>query len=101
MYLPASLKRIGDYAFYMCRNLHTIHFRRELEYLGGGAFVWCRGLSRLTFGQVPREGHGIYSVLAELTQELETEIPRMVRMGSGCCMSRTIWLICTGRIPCW
>lgn len=74
VYLPSSLKRIGDYAFYMCRNLHTIHFQGELEYLGGGAFVWCRGLSRLTFCHVPKDGHGIYSVLAELTQELETEI---------------------------
>lgn len=74
VYLPGTLKRIGDYAFYFCRNLESLHFRGNLEKLGGGAFVWCRGLKKVTFDGVSRENHGINGVLSELTQELEAEI---------------------------
>lgn len=74
VYLPETLKRIGDYAFYLCRNLHTLHIRGNLESVGGGAFVWCRALSRLTFTHVSYEHHGMDGILSELTQELETEI---------------------------
>lgn len=74
VYLPKSLKRIGDYAFYLCRNLHTLHIQGNLETMGGGVFVWCRALSLLTFSDVSYEHHGMNGVLSELTQELETEI---------------------------
>lgn len=74
VFLPKSLKRIGDYAFYLCRNLHTLHIQRNLDAMGGGVFVWCRSLSLLTFSGVSYDHHGINGVLSELTQELETEI---------------------------
>lgn len=74
VYLPGTLRRIGDYAFYFCRNLESLHFQGDLEKLGGGAFVWCRGLKKVTFDGVSRENYGIKGVLSELTQELEAEI---------------------------
>lgn len=74
VYLPKSLKRIGDYAFYLCRNLHTLHVQGNLEAMGGGVFVWCRALSLLTFSNVSYEYHGMNGVLAELTQELDAKI---------------------------
>lgn len=74
VYLPKSLKRIGDYAFYFCRKLHTLHIQGNLQAMGGGVFVWCRSLTRLIFSNVSYEDHGMNGVLAELTQELEAEI---------------------------
>lgn len=74
VYLPKSLKRIGDYAFYLCRNLHSLHIQRNLDAMGGGVFVWCRSLSFLTFTGVSRDHHGMDGVLSELTQELDAEI---------------------------
>lgn len=74
VYLPKSLKRIGDYAFYLCRNLHTLHVKGDLERMGGGVFVWCRSLSLLTFSGVSYENHGMNGILSELTQELDAEI---------------------------
>lgn len=74
VYLPKTLKRIGDYAFYLCRNLWALHFQGNLTHMGGGVFVWCRALAAVFFSGVSWENHGINGVLAELTQELEAEI---------------------------
>lgn len=74
VYLPGTLKRIGDYAFYLCRNLRALHFGGNLTHMGGGVFVWCRALAAVFFSDVSYENHGINGVLAELTQELEAEI---------------------------
>lgn len=85
VYLPKSLKRIGDYAFYLCRNLHTLHVQGNLEAMGGGVFVWCRALSLLTFSNVSYEYHGMNGVLAELTQELDAKI--VYRDGTSLCLT--------------
>ena len=74
VYLPGSLKRIGDYAFYFCRNLHTLHIQGNLTDLGGGVFMWCKSLSRLVFTNISRDNPGAKSVLGELTRELEAEL---------------------------
>lgn len=74
VYLPKYLKRIGGYAFYLCRNLHTLHVQSNLTDLGGGAFVWCRSLRKLCFSGVDWENDSVYGVLSELTQELDVEI---------------------------
>lgn len=74
VYLPESMKRIGDYAFYFCRNLHTLHVQGDLTELGGGAFMWCKSLKRLIFTNISRENCGIKNILGELTGELQTEL---------------------------
>lgn len=74
VYLPRTLKRIGDYAFYFCRNLHTLHVQGELTELGGGAFMWCKSLDRLVFTNMPWANHGVGSILGELTRELEVDL---------------------------
>ena len=47
--LPASLLRIGNYAFYGCHKLKEIHFPAALVSLGGGAFVASYHLERFCF----------------------------------------------------
>jgi len=74
VYLPRTLRRIGDYTFYLCRNLQALYFQGDLTRMGGGAFVCCRALTMLTFSGVLRENNGINGVLSELTQELEVRI---------------------------
>lgn len=72
VYLPASLRRIGNYAFYFCRNLHTLQFCGNLEDMGSGAFVWCKSLRCLIFDQISRSRNGMEHILADITWEVET-----------------------------
>ena len=74
VYLPRHLKRIGTYAFYFCRQLKILHVQGELEDIEGGAFMWCKGLNRLTFRNIPWENKVVYNVLSEFTQELEASL---------------------------
>ncbi len=74
VYLPKHLKRIGTYAFYFCRQLKILHAQGELEDIEGGAFMWCKGLNRLTFRNIPWENKVVYNVLSEFTQELEASL---------------------------
>lgn len=45
--LPASLKRIDDYAFDGCRALTSIALPADLRYIGDGAFYKCEGLTSI------------------------------------------------------
>ena len=72
VYLPSSLKRIGNYAFYFCRNLHTLRFRGDMEEMGSGLFVWCKSLKYLVFDQISRSRNGMEHILADITWEVET-----------------------------
>lgn len=72
--LPRYMTTIGNYGFYYCRNMHTLHVRSNLKDIGGGAFMWCRSLKKLIFQEVSWDRHGIHEMLSEFTQELETQI---------------------------
>lgn len=48
--LPNSLKKIDDYAFYMCENaLEYISFNNGLEEIGEGAFKQCNKMQTVMF----------------------------------------------------
>ena len=49
VYLPEGLTRIGDYAFYGCRNLKTVHFPASLNSFGRGVFVAVGRIKELWF----------------------------------------------------
>lgn len=72
VYLPVHLKRIRNYAFYFCRNLHTLRFGRDLEEIGSGLFIWCKSLKNLIFENISRSNHGMEHILADITWEVET-----------------------------
>ena len=48
---PASLLRIGDYAFQFCENLESIVIPDQVHYLGEGAFCSCVNMKTFTFGR--------------------------------------------------
>ena len=72
VYLPSYLKRIQNYAFYFCRNLHTLRFGGDLEEVGSGLFIWCKSLKYLLFENISRSSHGMEYILADITWEVET-----------------------------
>ena len=45
--LPAGMKRIGDGAFYKCRNLKYVNLPKSLEFIGGSAFS-CTNVQEVT-----------------------------------------------------
>lgn len=68
--LPAGLKKIGAYAFYLCVNLEQIEFYGGLKDLGAGLFTGCHKISRLDIRMEPEEKSCLKEVLAELRQAL-------------------------------
>ncbi|MDE7310783.1 MAG: leucine-rich repeat domain-containing protein, partial [Eubacterium sp.] len=42
--LPDSLQKIGDYAFFNCRCLHSLEFAPGLQIIGSDAFMNCQKL---------------------------------------------------------
>lgn len=45
--LPDSLRKIGNYAFYNCRNLKTLELGNKLNIVGSDAFMNCYKLQKL------------------------------------------------------
>lgn len=74
--LPASLRVIGDYAFYGCRELKEIAFADSLERIGSGAFMGCSGVDRLECLEAGAGGRGLYQMLSELRYAMEVVIRR-------------------------
>ena len=90
--LPSSLRRIGNYAFYGCRNLETIQFPAGSVQMGSGAFVACNHIKTLVFPdhsgygpgenpdtffageERPAESSCMRDVLGEITYEVEAVV---------------------------
>ena len=77
IFLPASLRCVGAYAFYGCGRLKRIHFPAGLRELGGGCFVACNHIEELCFtaeddGRAPMCVKGVISDIPyEVTVVLE------------------------------
>lgn len=50
-----GLKRIGDEAFYQCKNLKKVTISETVEYIGGGAFYGCSNIWSLTYNAINAE----------------------------------------------
>lgn len=75
--LPASVKEIGNNAFYLCENLYSITLNHGLEKVGDKAFLKCINLSALDLPDTLREiGTDAFSYCNALTA---LEIPASVR----------------------
>lgn len=48
--LPASLEKIGNYAFQSATRLEEIHFGNHLKSIGNNAFFGCSSLNYISFG---------------------------------------------------
>ena len=78
--LPASLRRIGDYAFLNCAKLKTLRFHDGIAFWGGSCFMNCRLLD--TFA-LTRTGEGQGESLAYIADELSRELDVTIHTFQG------------------
>ena len=69
--LPDSLKKIGDYAFYNCRNLSAITFSDQLHVIGSDAFMNCHKLHQIFLKCMPMEKTCLRQMLAQISWDVE------------------------------
>ncbi len=69
--LPDSVKRIGGYAFYNCKRLHTLRIGAGLRDIGSDAFMNTLSLHRILLRCEPGEPSGIRQILAQLSSDME------------------------------
>lgn len=69
--LPDMVAKIGNYAFYDCRNLTSIEFGKHLTAVGSDAFMNCRRLEKLHVRCAPQEQSGLRQILAQVTWNVE------------------------------
>ncbi len=73
--LPATVRRLGDYAFFGCGNLRELRMSDSVELWGGGVFTNCRDLCRLDLTMTgPRFGAAMAAFAQELSGELEISV---------------------------
>lgn len=70
VHLPASLRRIGRYAFYNCDSLRELHFTASIQDIGAGAFNGCRKITDLYVDVIAGEKSCLKEILADLNETL-------------------------------
>ncbi|SFP92555.1 Leucine rich repeat-containing protein [Oscillibacter sp. PC13] len=74
LWLPDSLERVGDYAFFNCRQLKRLHLRDTVRYWGGGALMNCRVLDTFDLACTGQEGELLAYFAGELPAELDVTL---------------------------
>lgn len=69
--LPDTLLKIGNYAFYNCRNLSQLEFGSSLEAIGSDAFMNCHNLHRLSVRCLPSGRSGLRQILRQIPWDVE------------------------------
>lgn len=67
--LPRTVKRVGRYVFYNCRNLRRIEFWNGLVDLGAGAFTGCHKVSEIGVHLENGKKSCLREILIELPEE--------------------------------
>lgn len=70
---PKSVKRIGRYAFYNCRNLRRLEFYNTLTDLGAGAFTGCHKVQEMKVTFLGNKQSILREFLVELSEEQTLE----------------------------
>lgn len=70
IFLPKSVKKIGRYAFYNCRNLRKITFFNHIQDIGSGAFTGCHKVHELDVTIVQENSSCLKEFLQELVEEM-------------------------------
>lgn len=73
IYLPKSLCKIGNYAFYLCYELEKIHCSSRIRDLGAGLFTGCTGVQSIAIQVEEGEKSCLKEILSELRQELDVD----------------------------
>lgn len=72
--LPRSLREIGGYAFYGCRNLERLTMYHETRDIAGGAFTGCHRLKELTVHMEQAWGYCLKDLISELRHEIHVTL---------------------------
>ena len=72
--LPASLRRVGDYAFYNCRSLARLSLSGGVEELGGDALMNCAALRRIDLTLDENGKSCLQGLLAACSTDLEVRL---------------------------
>lgn len=70
---PDSVREIGKYIFYGCRNLSCLSFSDSLMEIGSGAFTGCRNLKKLNVRLCKGPRSCVSEILGELWQRIDVE----------------------------
>ena len=68
---PDTMKEIGKYIFYGCRNLRELTFSDSLTEIGSGAFTGCRSLNRLDVRFLNGRRSCVPDILGDLWQRID------------------------------
>lgn len=72
--LPKTIKRVGRYAFYNCRNLRKMEFCNTLTDLGAGAFTGCHKVHEMKIHFLGNKQSILREFLIELAEEQILEL---------------------------
>ena len=67
--LPKSIRKIGRYTFYNCRNLKRMQFYNTLKDIGAGAFTGCHKIREIDVTFVENQKSCLRELLTELPEE--------------------------------
>lgn len=70
IYLPETIRKIGNYAFYNCVELSRVECYSSINDLGSGLFTGCIGIRYLDFHLTGDPHSCLKEILSELRQEL-------------------------------
>lgn len=68
---PDTMREIGKYIFYGCRNLKELSFSDSLMEVGSGAFTGCRSLRRLNVRFLAGRRSCVPDILGDLWQRID------------------------------
>lgn len=71
--LPPTIKKIGNYAFYNCFELHTIRCFSSIADVGSGLFTGCTGIRHIDIHIIPGQRSCFQEMISELRQELTVD----------------------------
>ena len=84
VFLPDSLVKIHDYAFYNCRNLKQIRFGNHLTWIGSDAFMNCHQLQQLYIRCSVSDKTCLRQILAQISWDAEVSF---IGFSSGFCQN--------------
>lgn len=70
VFLPATIEKIGRYAFYNCDCLKELHFTASISDIGAGAFNGCRKITDLYVDVISGRKSCLKEILADLNETL-------------------------------
>lgn len=71
---PNTMKEIGNYIFYGCKNLQSLEFSNRMMGVGSGAFTGCHSLNQLTVHMQDGEKTCVKEILGDLWQRIDIRL---------------------------